>query len=69
MQHCVELKRAGNQPSLPLLGSFCLNQLGLQMRVRSRLVLKSGHFRSCAMDGCATAGQPVPQPAVFRGDA
>lgn len=33
MQHCVELKRAGNQPSLPLLGSFCLNQLGLQMRV------------------------------------
>ncbi len=33
MQHCVELKRAGTQPSLPLLGNFCLG-LGLQMRVR-----------------------------------
>lgn len=34
MQHCVELLRAGTQPSLPLLGSFCQGTLGLQMRVR-----------------------------------
>ncbi|PRW59406.1 kelch 1 [Chlorella sorokiniana] len=32
MQHCVELRRAGTQPSLPLLGNFCINQLGLQLR-------------------------------------
>lgn len=34
MQQCVELQRSGVQPTLPLLGSFCIEKLNLQMRVR-----------------------------------
>lgn len=32
MQFCVQQQRAGHQPSLPTLGSFCIEQLGLQMK-------------------------------------
>ena len=33
MQQCVELQRAGVQPTMPLLGSFCIEKLKLQMKV------------------------------------
>ena len=33
MQQCVELQRAGVQPTMPLLGSFCIEKLNLQMKV------------------------------------
>lgn len=34
MQHCVQLQRSGQQPSMPMLGSFCIEKLGLQMKGR-----------------------------------
>ena len=58
MQHCVELKRAGTQPSLPLLGNFCLG-LGLQMRVRLGLVCWLSEFVVFQQSG----RQLRPQPA------
>lgn len=33
VEHCVELTRAGTQPTMPLLGQFCINSLRLQMKV------------------------------------
>lgn len=33
MEHCVELLRAGTQPTMPLLGQFCIQKMGLQMKV------------------------------------
>ncbi|KAL4434243.1 hypothetical protein ABPG75_000684 [Micractinium tetrahymenae] len=34
MQYCVQLQRAGQQPSMPSLGTFCIEKLGLQMKGR-----------------------------------
>lgn len=38
MQHCVQLQRSGQQPSMPMLGSFCIEKLGLQMKARHALL-------------------------------
>ncbi|EFN57848.1 hypothetical protein CHLNCDRAFT_57342 [Chlorella variabilis] len=40
MQQCVELQRSGVQPTLPLLGSFCIEKLNLQMRGRLKPFLE-----------------------------
>ena len=37
MAHCLELLRGGTQPTLPLLGNYCIDKLGLQMRVGGRM--------------------------------
>ena len=53
MQQCVELQRAGVQPTMPLLGSFCIEKLKLQMKVMLFCVL-------CLLSMmCCTAKYPV----------
>ena len=76
MQHCVELSRAGTQPSLPLLGTFCLGTLGLQMRVRNWCRISvavrecpaavPGWRRTCcsyAVLSCSRRKRRMPAPA------
>lgn len=67
MQHCVELRRAGNQPSLPLLGSFCINQLGLQLKVPGGCVAGLLGIAPCCMDGntCEVCGETHEESACL----
>ncbi|KAI3438916.1 hypothetical protein D9Q98_001330 [Chlorella vulgaris] len=40
MQHCVQLQRSGVQPTMPVLGTFCIEKLGLQMKGKLRPFLE-----------------------------
>lgn len=60
MQHCVQLQRSGVQPTMPVLGTFCIEKLGLQMKVRRRRCLPSSRRRMCICHASHRQGADVP---------
>ena len=58
MEYCVEQQRAGLQATMPSLGQFCIEKLGLQMRVGGCSGMAPGidalvgGFTTCTLIAC-----------------